>query len=198
MIMARRILSLVILLAAAFQGAVMAFPLKVAGLDTIRTAVWIHDLRWGLDVVSANVDRSLVPASVMKSVTAASLLNLASSAERFATPVMAVGRITADSVLDGNIVVRVNGDPTIESQFFDSTRGFADSIAAGVCRLGIKRVKGSVIIDSSDFQDATTPPDGCPRTFRGHTGRACREPTSATTVSGCVSRPRRPCPMCPI
>ena len=158
MIMARRILSLVILLAAAFQGAVMAFPLKVAGLDTIRTAVWIHDLRWGLDVVSANVDRSLVPASVMKSVTAASLLNLASSAERFATPVMAVGRITADSVLDGNIVVRVNGDPTIESQFFDSTRGFADSIAAGVCRLGNKRVKGSVIIDSSDFQDATTPP----------------------------------------
>ena len=41
---------------------IAAFPLKVAGIDTLRTAVWIHDLRWGYDVVNANIDRSLVPA----------------------------------------------------------------------------------------------------------------------------------------
>ena len=70
----------------------------------------------------------------------------------------AVGRIVCDSVLEGNIVVRVMGDPTIESQYFDSTRGFADSIVAGVRRLGIRAITGSVVIDSSDFPDATTPP----------------------------------------
>lgn len=52
----------------------VAFPLKVAGIDTMRTAVWIHDLRWGYDLVNANIDKSLIPASVMKTVTCASLL----------------------------------------------------------------------------------------------------------------------------
>lgn len=156
--MKHRILSLLLVLVGSLGLTAAAFPLKVAGIDTTRTAVWIYDLRWGRDVVSANIDRSLVPASVMKSVTSASLLNLASASERFATPVSAVGRIVCDSVLEGNIVVRVMGDPTIESQYFDSTRGFADSIVAGVRRLGIRAINGSVVIDSSDFPDATTPP----------------------------------------
>lgn len=154
--MTHRILSLLVCLLAAMRGALGAFPLDAAGIDTTRTAVWIYDLRWGMDVVKANIDTSLVPASVMKSVTAASLLNLADPTERFVTPVVATGRILADGTLEGNIVVRACGDPTIESRHFSSTRGFADSIAAATARQGITSVKGSVIIDESDFQDATT------------------------------------------
>lgn len=135
----------------------VAFPLKVAGIDTMRTAVWIHDLRWGYDLVNANIDKSLIPASVMKTVTCASLLNLADSEERFLTVVSATGEVS-DSVLNGNIVVKTVGDPTIESQYFDETKGFADSIAASLLRLGVRRVKGDVIIDESRFPDATTPP----------------------------------------
>ena len=135
----------------------LAFPIDLAGLDTTRTAIWIHDLRWGLDLVNANIDRSLIPASVMKSVTSASLLNLADPMERFSTPVTAIGRIN-DGVLEGDIVIRANGDPTIDSQFFPDNKGFCDSILAGVRRLGISRVTGSVVVDESDFKDATTPP----------------------------------------
>ncbi|MDE5828225.1 MAG: D-alanyl-D-alanine carboxypeptidase, partial [Duncaniella sp.] len=136
---------------------VHAFPLKVAGLDTINTAILIRDLRFGHDIVSANIDRALIPASVMKSVTVASMLNLADPMERFATPILAEGRI-ADGVLEGNLVVKVCGDPTIESQFLPESQGFADSIAAAVRRLGITKILGKVIIDESDFPDATTPP----------------------------------------
>lgn len=136
---------------------VHAFPLKVAGLDTINTAILIRDLRFGHDIISANIDRALIPASVMKSVTVASMLNLADPMERFATPVLAEGRI-ADGVLEGNLVVKVCGDPTIESQFLPESQGFADSIATAVRRLGITKILGKVIIDESDFPDATTPP----------------------------------------
>ncbi|MCM1522041.1 MAG: D-alanyl-D-alanine carboxypeptidase/D-alanyl-D-alanine-endopeptidase [Muribaculaceae bacterium] len=155
--MTLRILSLLLSLFAASWTAIFSFPLSGAGIDTTRTAVWIHDLRWGTDVVSANIDRSLTPASVMKTVTAASLLNLADVSERFSTPVVAVGRLTPDSILEGDIVVRTMGDPTIESRFFTETRGFADSIVAGVSRLGIRAITGRVIIDESRFTDATTP-----------------------------------------
>ena len=107
----------------------LSFPLRVNGLDSLNTAILIRDLRFGLDIVSANIDRSLIPASVMKSVTVASMLNLADTSECFVTPVMAEG-IIRDSVLAGNLVVRVCGDPTIESRFLPASQGFADSIAA--------------------------------------------------------------------
>lgn len=136
---------------------VFSFPLRVNGLDSLNTAILIRDLRFGADLVSANIDRSLIPASVMKSVTVASMLNLADTSECFVTPVMAEG-IIRDSVLAGNLVVRVCGDPTIESRFLPASQGFADSIAANLRRLGIRRISGDVVIDSSDFPDATTPP----------------------------------------
>lgn len=150
----RSILSIAILLQASIAW---AFPLKVAGIDTLRTAVWIHDLRWGYDLVNANIDKSLIPASVMKSVTCASLLNLAGSDERFATEIVVTGNVT-DSILDGNLVVHAIGDPTIESQYFDDNIGFTDSIVAAIRRLGIARIAGDVVIDESSFPDATTPP----------------------------------------
>lgn len=132
------------------------FPLKLAGIDTTRTAILIHDLRFGVDLVAENVDRPLIPASVMKSVTVASLLNLADCSEQFFTPVVAEGAI-ADGVLHGNLMVRVTGDPTIESQYLPDSRGFADSIAIALKRIGISSIEGDVIIDESDFPDATTP-----------------------------------------
>lgn len=134
-----------------------AFPLKVKGVDTTRTAILIHDLRFGVDIIAENIDKSLIPASVMKSVTVASLLNLADSQERFSTPVVIEGTIR-DSILRGDLIVNTCGDPTIESQFFPETQGFADSIAIALKRLGIKAIEGNVIIDQSNFPDATTPP----------------------------------------
>ncbi len=83
--------------------AASAFPLKIKGIDTTRTAILVHDLRWGIDLVKENADRPLVPASVTKTVTTASLLNLAEGSERFATPVVAEGEIK-DSVLIGDVI----------------------------------------------------------------------------------------------
>lgn len=135
----------------------LAFPLRVSGIDSLNTAILIRDLRFGVDLVSENIDKALIPASVMKSVTVGSMLNLADTSECFVTPVMA-GGVVRDGVLSGNIVVKVCGDPTIESQFLPSSQGFADSIAARLLGMGITKVSGDVIIDSSDFPDATTPP----------------------------------------
>lgn len=146
-----------VVLMALFCLHVGAFPLNVKGIDSLNTAILIHDLRFGVDIVAENIDRPLVPASVMKSVTMAALLNLADLRECFVTPVVVDGFV-ADSVLNGNIVVLASGDPTIESQFFESTVGFADSICAAVMNLGIKRVVGDVVIDESHFPDATVPP----------------------------------------
>ena len=134
-----------------------AFPIELKGLDTLNTTIIVRDLRVGHDLVNVNADRPLIPASITKAVTTASVLNIADPAERFATQVLAVGQLR-DSVLRGNIVVKASGDPTIESRFFPEASGFADSIAASLSAMGVTRVEGRVIIDESDFPDATTPP----------------------------------------
>ena len=133
-----------------------AFPLKVKGIDTTRTAVMVFDLTFGRPVVQANITTPLIPASIMKAVTSASVLNLSDSDERFATPVVAEGKIEGN-VLRGNIVIKVSGDPTIESEHFPEACHFADSIAAGLSAAGITRVEGRVIVDESGFLHTGTP-----------------------------------------
>lgn len=133
-----------------------AFPLSLKGVDTTRTAILIHDLKWGIDIVKENIDRPLIPASVTKTVTTASLLSLADGSERFSTHVVAEGDIK-DGTLDGNLMVRTCGDPTIESCYFEDAGGFAGGITNRLRELGIIRITGDVIIDESGFPDATTP-----------------------------------------
>ncbi len=133
-----------------------AFPLQLQGIDTLRTAVLIRDVRFGVDIVSSNIDKSLIPASVMKTVTVASMLNLADGSERFSTPVISDGEIK-DSVLDGNLIVKVCGDPTIESRYLYDSQGFVDSIVSNLKRMDVSVVRGDVIVDDMEFIDATTP-----------------------------------------
>ncbi len=137
-------------------GSAAAFPLNVQGLDTTRTAVMVYDLTFNRPVVQANVTQPLIPASIMKAVTAASVLNLADSYERFMTPVVAEGTIDGD-VLHGNLVIKASGDPTIESEHFPEACHFADSIAAALRAAGITRIDGRVIVDESGFIHTGTP-----------------------------------------
>ena len=148
---------LLLLLVIVNYATAWCFPLKVSGVDTTQTAILIRDLRFGVDLVSENIDRSLIPASIMKGVTTASMLNLADASERFATPIVARGRIKGNT-LEGDLAIEVCGDPTIESRFFAQTSGFADSIVAALKRCGIDTIAGALIVDGSNFVDATTPP----------------------------------------
>lgn len=122
---------------------------EVAGLCVI-------DLATGETVSEVNADRPFIPASVTKAVTAASVMCLRDSAERFVTPVVALGKIKR-GVLEGNVVVSCSGDPTIESRHFREAQGIADSVAAGIKALGISRISGRVVIDNSGFHDSGVP-----------------------------------------
>ena len=138
-------------------GAASAFPLDLKGIDTARTAIYIEDLRTGEKLVDENAGVPLVPASIMKCVTTASVMSLADPEERFITPVTAIGKISSDGVLDGNICINASGDPSIESSYLDGTRGFCDSIVAGAVSAGIRRIKGDIVIMEDGYDDRRVP-----------------------------------------
>lgn len=131
-------------------------PLNIPGAAKTRVGIYIEDLRSGKVIADVNGDKLFTPASVTKSLTSATALSELLPTGQFTTTVQAMGKINSGT-LDGNVVVQVIGDPTIESRHFPLCLGFADSIASGVKRCGIKEIAGSVVIDETLFPDATVP-----------------------------------------
>lgn len=121
---------------------------KSAGIGIV-----IHDLSADEDVISKNPDKFLTPASIMKCVTAASVMMRGKEHEFFETEVFATGDIVADTLLVGDIVIKTSGDPTIESRHFPEYSGFTDSIVSAISRLGIKRIAGYIDVDTIGFID---------------------------------------------
>lgn len=127
---------------------VTTMPLDIPSASSTKVGIYIADLQTGEQLYDVNTSARFIPASVTKALTTASALTQRSASDRFATEIVATGKV-ADGVVDGNLVVRCVGDPTIDSQYFDSTVGFADSIAAALVAMGINEIKGTVVIDES-------------------------------------------------
>lgn len=150
------VMTCLMMLFAALPGYSSENPLKIAGAAKTKVGIYIEDLRDGKVLMDVNSDDAMVPASVTKSLTAATAYSTFSPRGRFSTPVTAVGKIKK-GVLDGDVVISTIGDPTVESAHFADNAGFADSIISGLRRLGIKEIKGTVVMDESNFVDSTIP-----------------------------------------
>lgn len=149
--------ALTMVAAVSANAAAPASPLGVSGVSESHLGIYIADIATGETLREINSSRAFVPASITKALTSASVLTLMNSSDRYETRVEAVGEITDGGILEGDIVVRCVGDPTVESAYFDESRGFSDSIAAAVTAAGIKSIKGTVVIDSSMVPDERVP-----------------------------------------
>ena len=129
--------------------------------DTIETetfagAFWgIHvvNLRTGTVLYSQNADRNFVPASNVKLLTTAAGLEHLGPDYRYVTKVYADGPVT-DGTLEGNLIVRGAGDPTIGGyeQRDDPTQVFrqwADSLRDR----GIDHIAGNIIGDDNHLDE---------------------------------------------
>jgi D-alanyl-D-alanine carboxypeptidase/D-alanyl-D-alanine-endopeptidase (penicillin-binding protein 4) len=149
-----------------FATPLSAQPAPPASLSSvIDTALAREDFNgsiWGVAVANLNSGYTLyernphtlfTPASNTKLFTSAAALEQLGPDYRFETRVYAEGTVR-DSVLDGNLVVRGAGDPTIggREQEDDPTavfRAWADSLRAA----GINRITGNLIGDDDIFTD---------------------------------------------
>jgi D-alanyl-D-alanine carboxypeptidase/D-alanyl-D-alanine-endopeptidase (penicillin-binding protein 4) len=155
------ILSLPARAQAPFSETAAATQLSAAIEDTIdapsfRGAHWgIHvvNLRTGTVLYSRNPDHNFVPASNVKLLTAAAGLAQLGPDFRYTTRVYADGPVT-DGTLQGNLIVRGAGDPTIGGyeQRNDPTQVFrqwADSLKAQ----GITHVAGNIVGDDDRLDE---------------------------------------------
>ncbi|MGQ0733724.1 MAG: D-alanyl-D-alanine carboxypeptidase/D-alanyl-D-alanine endopeptidase [Acidobacteriota bacterium] len=159
----------VALTACAARPTVVSAP--TAPIDFVETLR--HDLQaifghpsvdhahWGVrvDSLSAretlfrlNAQHLLVPASSQKLLTAATAAERLGWDFRFTTRLRATGPITADGVLDGDLVVVGSGDPTINPRHPDRWGAF-DAWALELGRLGLRTIRGHLIGDDDAFAE---------------------------------------------
>jgi D-alanyl-D-alanine carboxypeptidase/D-alanyl-D-alanine-endopeptidase (penicillin-binding protein 4) len=127
-----------------------------SSLTNASVSLCVADAETGELTIDYNSGISLIPASVQKVITSSAALELLGPDYTFRTSVGFTGSLNKRSgKLKGNIIIRGGGDPSLGSAYFpEHYVGFMDKWIAEIKKLGIKRIKGSVITDDSyfDFQ----------------------------------------------
>jgi D-alanyl-D-alanine carboxypeptidase/D-alanyl-D-alanine-endopeptidase (penicillin-binding protein 4) len=132
-------------------------------LDTLVDAPEFRSAQWGILVVdpgkgetlyARNADKLFMPASNMKLITGSTAVAQLGLDYRWTTTLFARGTVR-NNVLEGDLVVRGNGDPSASAHMqkgdaLAPLRALADSLRAH----GISRVRGRILAAPSPFTDS--------------------------------------------
>jgi D-alanyl-D-alanine carboxypeptidase/D-alanyl-D-alanine-endopeptidase (penicillin-binding protein 4) len=132
-------------------------------VDSLTESPDFRSAQWGVLVVdpgrgetlyARNADKLFMPASNMKLVTGSTAVVQLGLGYRWTTTLFARGPVR-NGVLEGDLVVRGNGDPTISAHMYPldaltPLRALAESLSAR----GITRIRGQLVAAPSPFVDA--------------------------------------------
>lgn len=120
-------------------------------MNGASVSIMIKDVNSGSVIYGYDTEREVIPASVMKTVTTATALEILGEKFRYETAIMYDGQIT-DSILNGNLYIRGSGDPTLGSSDIgpDRDKIIREWITA-IKKAGIRKIAGAVIADESIF-----------------------------------------------
>lgn len=130
--------------------------LGIPGEKHSSIGIYIKDLKNDSIVFESEADRGHVPASVMKSFTVASAMSMLKPDFRFETKVYLTGTVK-NGKLEGDIIIKASGDPTLESEFFPKQSGFIADIITALQNKGITKVNGDVrlarVVENRDYAE---------------------------------------------
>jgi len=119
----------------------------------------VLDAKTGETVFAANPNMGLATASTLKTVTTITAFNLLGKDFQYQTTFGYTGIITADGTLNGDIIIKGAGDPTLGSWRYESMREdhVLNLMVTALQKAGIKKVNGRVIGDDSVFGTQSIP-----------------------------------------
>jgi len=111
-------------------------------------------------LLSLNSQKSLAPASGLKLFTSAAALDYLGPDYQFETRIYYLGKLAQNGILDGNVYIRGAGDPTLGSDRVSGSQNLDDLVNSWVQAIksaGIKKINGSVIANTSLFEETGVP-----------------------------------------
>lgn len=115
----------------------------------------------GRVIVNENGEKSLIPASTLKTVTTATALSLLGADYRMETKLQYDGTIDANGVLQGNLYIKGGGDPTLGTQRKYIGTRYSDMLkiwTQAIKDAGITAISGQVIGDAGIFEESMASP----------------------------------------
>jgi D-alanyl-D-alanine carboxypeptidase/D-alanyl-D-alanine-endopeptidase (penicillin-binding protein 4) len=123
--------------------------------------IMVVDTKTGERLFELNPHQLMIPASTLKIVTTATAMEILGPDYCFETKIGYTGLIDSSGVLQGNLVIKSGGDPTLGSAFFstdDGKKKFLDDWITQIKKSGIKNINGNLVLDSSGFDTEEVPP----------------------------------------
>lgn len=118
-------------------------------------SLMVKEVESGQTLFAYDSLRQMTPASVMKSLTTATALELLGADYRFPTTIERDGTI-AQGCLHGNLYIKGSGDPSLGSAFLEEEVDFIGEWIAAIRAAGIQTIEGSVIADERQFDTEGT------------------------------------------
>ena len=137
-----------------------AFKKFIADPDFAHATIGLYvvNSNTGKAITTENIQVGMAPASCQKVITASAAFELLGEDFRYTTSLGYTGNID-NGILNGDIVIKGEGDPTLGSWRYDATA--EDKIISlfkeQVSQAGINELKGNVIADESAWQGEVTP-----------------------------------------
>lgn len=125
-------------------------------LKNANISLLVKDLKSNKSLYSYRANNSAVPASTMKLVTTATALEMFGPDFRFSTTLEIDGELK-DGVLNGNLIIRGGGDPTLGSAKMGD-QDFMNKWVEAVKSAGIQKINGRIIANTSIFDQQVVNP----------------------------------------
>jgi serine-type D-Ala-D-Ala carboxypeptidase/endopeptidase (penicillin-binding protein 4) len=121
----------------------------------------VLDAATGDQVFTLNPRMGLAPASTLKTATSITAFNLLGADYRFQTRFGYTGTIDANGVLNGDLIIKGGGDPTLGSWRWANTKEnyVLTQLVKALQQAGIRQINGRIVGDDSLF-DTQAVPDG--------------------------------------
>lgn len=127
-------------------------------LNHASVAINVTDLTNGEQLISHNADLTMVPASLIKVLTSATVLEVFAPEHSFTTTLEYTGSVDMEGTLHGDLRIAGGGDPALGSPDFPAHIGdVIERFADEVIRRGIKRIEGDIIGDGSALGEVIIP-----------------------------------------
>ncbi|WP_454801013.1 D-alanyl-D-alanine carboxypeptidase/D-alanyl-D-alanine endopeptidase [Mucilaginibacter phyllosphaerae] len=119
----------------------------------------VLDAKTGEQVFAANPDMGLAPGSTLKTVTSITAFNVLGKDYQYQTQLGYTGTLGTDGTLNGDIIIKGSGDPTLGSWRWTTTREgvVLNTMVTALKKAGIKKINGRVIGDNGNFKSQSIP-----------------------------------------
>ncbi len=162
--MALLLMKATLLMAVTSEEAVRKF-VNTCGIRPESVAVMIVNLADGDTLGQHNTSMPLLPASIMKAVTTATLLEKASADYRYHTPIYIDGPLDM-GILRGNLIVEGACDPSVNSAVEPFGQDIIEEITDALRLAGITKIEGNVLIDETAYGGTPRPASWHPSDFK--------------------------------